>query len=89
MISKGIGGCNHTTKGQGCPETKWSGVIRYIYTTTTVAILAMWRTQFGDRILEGAQAKVFAEALLNLLDEEAQAGIKELRKLCNSIIEAS
>ena len=29
----------------------------------------MWRTQYGDRILEGAEAKVFAEALLNLLDE--------------------
>ena len=28
----------------------------------------MWRTQYGDRILEGAEAKVFAEALLNLLD---------------------
>lgn len=29
----------------------------------------MWRRQYGDRILEGAEAKVFAEALLNLLDE--------------------
>ena len=29
----------------------------------------MWRTQHGDRILKGAEAKVFAEALLNLLDE--------------------
>jgi len=29
----------------------------------------MWRTQYGDRILEGTEAKVFAEALLNLLDE--------------------
>ena len=29
----------------------------------------MWRTEYGDRILEGAGAKVFAEALLNLLDE--------------------
>ncbi len=29
----------------------------------------MWRTQHGDRILKGAEARVFAEALLNLLDE--------------------
>ncbi len=29
----------------------------------------MWRTQYGDRALEGAEAKVFAEALLSLLDE--------------------
>ena len=29
----------------------------------------MWRTQYGDRILKGAEARVFAEALLNLLDE--------------------
>jgi hypothetical protein len=29
----------------------------------------MWRTQYGDRILIGAEARVFAEALLNLLDE--------------------
>ncbi len=29
----------------------------------------MWRTQYGDRILEGAEAKVFAEALSSLLDE--------------------
>ncbi len=29
----------------------------------------MWRTQYDDRILKGAEAKVFAEALLNLLDE--------------------
>ena len=29
----------------------------------------MWRTAHGDRILKGAEAKVFAEALLNLLDE--------------------
>ena len=29
----------------------------------------MWRTQYGDRILDGAEAKVFAEALLHLLDE--------------------
>jgi hypothetical protein len=27
----------------------------------------MWRTPYGERILEGAEAKVFAEALLNLL----------------------
>lgn len=29
----------------------------------------MWRTQYGDRALGGAEAKVFAEALLNLLVE--------------------
>jgi len=29
----------------------------------------MWRTEYGDRILEGAEAKVFAEALSSLLDE--------------------
>ncbi len=29
----------------------------------------MWRTQYGEGILDGAEAKVFAEALLNLLDE--------------------
>ncbi len=29
----------------------------------------MWRTQYRERTLEGAEAKVFAEALLNLLDE--------------------
>jgi len=28
----------------------------------------MWRTQYGDRILEGAEAEVFAEALSSLLD---------------------
>jgi hypothetical protein len=28
----------------------------------------MWRTQYGDRILEGAEAKVFAKALSWLLD---------------------
>ena len=28
----------------------------------------MWRTQYGDRILEGAEAKVFADALSSLLD---------------------
>ncbi|MHC4596945.1 MAG: hypothetical protein ACYS19_18605 [Planctomycetota bacterium] len=30
--------------------------------------IAMWRTQCGDRILEGAEAKVFVEALSSLLD---------------------
>ena len=29
----------------------------------------MWRTQYGDRILDGAEAIVFAEALSSLLDE--------------------
>ena len=29
----------------------------------------MWRTQYDDRIPDGAEAKIFAEALLNLLDE--------------------
>jgi hypothetical protein len=52
-------------------------------------VFAMWRTSCGDRVLSGAEAKVFAEALLNLLDEEAQARIRELRKLCDSVIRAS
>lgn len=30
---------------------------------------SMWRTDPSDRILEGAEAKIFAEALLSLLDE--------------------
>lgn len=30
----------------------------------------MWRTSCGDRTLQGAEAKLFAEALLNLLDQE-------------------
>jgi hypothetical protein len=29
----------------------------------------MWRTEYGERILEGAEAKLFAETLLSLLDE--------------------
>jgi len=29
----------------------------------------MWRTECGDRILEGAEAIVFAETLLSLLDD--------------------
>ncbi len=29
----------------------------------------MWRTQYGDRTLGGAEAIVFAESLSNLLDE--------------------
>jgi hypothetical protein len=49
-------------------EVIWGNPI-YIHTTATVAILVMWRTPYGDRILEGAEAIVFAEALLNLLDE--------------------
>ncbi len=42
----------------------------------------VWRTDPSDRILEGAEAKVFANALLNLLDEfdlcdfEYELGIK-------------
>lgn len=30
----------------------------------------MWRTSCGDRTLEGAEARLFAEALLSLLDQE-------------------
>ena len=30
----------------------------------------MWRTSCGDRTLKDAEAQLFAEALLNLLDEE-------------------
>ena len=29
----------------------------------------MWQTQYGNRILEGPEAVVFAEALSSLLDE--------------------
>jgi hypothetical protein len=29
----------------------------------------MWHTEIGDRILQGAEAKVFAEGLLDLVDE--------------------
>jgi len=29
----------------------------------------MWHTEIGDRILKGAEAKLFAEALLNLVDD--------------------
>ena len=29
----------------------------------------MWRTSCGDRILSGAEARLFAETLLRLLDE--------------------
>lgn len=42
----------------------------------------MWRTQYGDWILVGAEAKVFAKTLLDLLDEfdqcdfEYELGIK-------------
>jgi hypothetical protein len=49
----------------------------------------MWRTNHNDRILEGAEAKVFAEALLNLLDEfdlcdfEYELGIKCFDTLTN------
>jgi hypothetical protein len=32
----------------------------------------MWRTQYGERTLEGAEAVVFAESLLSLLDEAVQ-----------------
>ena len=32
-------------------------------------LFLMWRTQYRERTLEGAEAKVFAEALLNLFDE--------------------
>jgi hypothetical protein len=49
----------------------------------------MWRTNHNDRILEGAEAKVFAEALLHLLDEfdlcdfEYELGIKCFDTLTN------
>jgi len=32
----------------------------------------MWRTGCGERTLEGAEAVVFAEALLSLLDEAVE-----------------
>ena len=32
----------------------------------------MWRTECGVRILKGAEARVFAEALAGLLDEAIQ-----------------
>lgn len=32
----------------------------------------MWRTDYGERILEGAEAKVFAKTLLALFDETCQ-----------------
>ena len=38
-----------------------------------IEVLRMWRTQHGERTLEGAEAVVFAEALSSLLDE-ANAG---------------
>jgi len=44
----------------------------------------MWRTQYGDWILEGAEAKVFAEALTSLLDEAIMGTLDdyELGILC-------
>ena len=29
----------------------------------------MWRTQYGNRVLQGREAALFAESLLSLLDE--------------------
>jgi len=37
----------------------------------------MWRTQFGDRTLEGAEAILFAEALSYLLDEAISGTLEE------------
>ena len=36
----------------------------------------MWRTGCGERTLEGAEAVVFAEALMSLLDEAVTANIE-------------
>jgi hypothetical protein len=35
----------------------------------TIEACAMWRTECGERILEGAEAILFAEALSSLLNE--------------------
>ena len=37
----------------------------------------MWRTQYGDRTLEGAEAKVFAETLSSLLGEAIQGTLDD------------
>ena len=29
----------------------------------------MWRTQYGNRVLQGKEAALFAESLLSLIDE--------------------
>jgi hypothetical protein len=43
----------------------------------------MWRTQYGDRILVGAEAVLFAEALSSLLDEATSGAVDD----CESGIE--
>ncbi len=37
--------------------------------TANIWFYLMWRTEYGDRVLVGAEAKVFAEALSSLFDE--------------------
>lgn len=37
----------------------------------------MWRTQYGDRALQGAEAVVFAEAMLSLLDEAVMGALDD------------
>jgi hypothetical protein len=37
----------------------------------------MWRTQYGDRILEGTEAVLFAEALSSLLDEATSGTVDD------------
>ena len=37
----------------------------------------MWRTELGDRILKGAEARVFAEALAGLLDEAIMGALDD------------
>lgn len=44
----------------------------------------MWRTEYSDRILMGAEAKVFAEALSSLLDEAIMGTL--FKHLNNKII---
>jgi hypothetical protein len=42
---------------------------RNITRTEVVAeVFTVWRTQYGERILEDAEARVFAESLSSLLD---------------------
>jgi len=50
----------------------------------------MWRTSCGTRVLSGAEAKLFAEAFLNLLDEacvfqfeDRELGIETFDSLTN------
>jgi hypothetical protein len=37
----------------------------------------MWRTELGYRILKGAEAKVFADALTDLLDEAIMGRLED------------